>query len=100
MLKVKNQEIDLGNLRFGNPHNFFFEVSNDSKDTIYITKIILGCNACTRASMEKSSVAPGETVKLNVTFTPGSTGINNKSITIVYSGTSQIKLKFKAFVNK
>lgn len=99
MLVAKNQEIDLGNLRFGVPHKFDFELINKSVKEINITKIILGCHACTQAELLKNKIGPNEETTIKVIFTPGSTGVNNKSISVIY-GTTVLKLKFKAIVNK
>ena len=100
MLVAKNQEINLGTLRLGVAHHFQYELENKSAKDIYVDKIILGCHACTSASIRSNKIAPNETGTIEVTFTPGSTGNNSKSISIVYGGTNVLKLKFKALVNK
>lgn len=99
MLTAKEQEIDLGTLPFGKPKVFSYELTNKGNETVRITKISVGCHACTKAEMPKPIVEPGETVLLNVTFTPGSTGVNRKAVSLQY-GKTVLKLKFKSIVNK
>ena len=99
MLVAKKQEIDLGTLPFGKPHSFNFEVTNTGKEDITITKVVLGCSACTQADIENHFLKPKDSTNVKVIFTPGSTGINNKSISLGY-GSTVLKLKFKAIVNK
>jgi len=98
MLVAKNQEINLGNLKYGVPHKFSFILTNEGSTDILINSVQVGCSSCTTASLTSSKIKPKEETKVNVVFTPGSTGINNKSISVLYNK-SVLKLKFKAVVN-
>ena len=100
MLVAKQQELDLGTLKYGKPKNFFFELTNKSTEMVHINQVIVGCQACTTAYISTPDVKPGETFKVNATFTPGSTGINSKSISVTYNNKMTIKLKFKSVVEK
>lgn len=99
MLTAKEQEIDLGTLPFGKPKVFSYELTNKGTEQVHVTKISVGCHACTKAEMPNPVVKPGETALLNVIFTPGSTGINKKAVSLQY-GKTVLKLKFKSIVNK
>lgn len=98
MIEAKNQTVDLGKLPYGKPHSFTYELVNNSDKQTLIDDLIIGCTACTKATLPKFLLEPNEEVVLNVIFTPGSTGINNKSISLRY-GKNILKLKFKAIVN-
>ncbi len=99
MLSAKEQEINLGKLRLGVAKSFKFELINVGSSNIIINRLELGCFACTTASIEKSALVPREKVFVDVIFTPGSTGINSKSVTVVYDNVKELKLKFKASVD-
>jgi len=103
MLKVDEEEKYLGNLKFGEPHNFKYIITNSGNETIVITKIILGCNSCTKASIVKQMLGYGQDTILDVTYTPGSTGLTSKDVILQYTDgiqPEQLKLKFKAQVQK
>ena len=99
MLKTNQQKINLGSLKFGVPHAFSYEISNPTANTITINKLVMGCNSCTKADIENHILPPGSTTKINVIFTPGSTGLQSKHIDVMYNGTS-LSLKFTAKVEK
>lgn len=103
MLVVDVQEKDLGNLKFGKPHNFNYIITNSGDTIITVTKLLLGCQSCTTASISKQVIGVGQSSSIDVTFTPGSTGIQNKSLIVQYTDSftqDQLSLKFKAIVAK
>lgn len=103
MLIANKEELDLGTLKFGVPYSFKYVLTNNSEESITITKLILGCNSCTKAYCERSVVGPHESTDINVTFTPGSTGMNLKKISVQYTSGGKLmrglELKFKAKIN-
>jgi hypothetical protein len=103
MLTATQSEINLGHLKFGEPYNFHYTLKNVSDQEITITRLIVGCSACTTAHVTNPIVAPGGTVDVSATFTPGSTGLNSKSIDVAYTSGGKVapamKLKFKAIVD-
>lgn len=82
MLKVNQQEIKLGTVKLKQDTKFKFVLTNTSEAPVAIAKIVLGCQACTRASVAKVLLASNESVDLNVVFTPNSTGLAAKEITV------------------
>lgn len=100
MLTVDNKVKMLGSLKFGQPHSFTYTLTNDHTQEVHINKIVLGCASCTKASVDKWTVQPGETSILSVVFTPGSLGLQTKTIQILYSIAGSefpsVELKFKA----
>lgn len=101
MLSVNQQTIHLGNIKNGIPVHFKFIVSNKEDNIININSLHLGCGSCTQASIDKSELKQGESATIQVTFTPGSTGINNKSVTVDYNNGSSkhsLRLQFTAQV--
>lgn len=99
MIKVNQQEINLGELKFGVPHSFKYVLTNVSDHSVHIDRIVLGCMACTTARASKTIIEPKETAEINAVFTPGSTGIANKTLSVIIDGTEH-KLKFKATVHE
>lgn len=107
MLKVNQTEINLGDLKYGQTHKFSYKIKNTSDKVIIINRLYAGCSSCTKASMAKGSMEPGEESEVHIEFTPGSTGPQNKSVSIAYSSIDDrvraypdMLLKFKATVNK
>jgi hypothetical protein len=103
MIKAKNNDINLGDLKFGKPYNFDFVITNTGTEAYMISNISVGCSACTTATLEKQTITVGESIKVHVEFVPGSRGINRKTITLTYediSGkTDTLSLIFRATVN-
>ena len=105
MLNVNQRDIDLGNLKFGVPHQFKYVITNDYNKKVIINRLVLGCKSCTVATTEKNILEPGESTNINVVFTPGSTGINSKKISIAHMTYEDnlfrppVDVTFKAIVN-
>lgn len=99
MLQTNQQKKDLGSLKFGQPYTFFYEITNPTSTPVTVTKLVMGCNSCTKAFIENNIIPPNSSTKINVTFTPGSTGLQSKYIDVLYSGQS-LSLKFTAKVEK
>lgn len=101
MLTVDNETKELGLLPFGKPFNFKYSLSNKGSEKVEVTKLVKGCGSCTKASCDKTIIEPNGTANINVTFTPGSTGINKKTIQVLYKIgplTHNMGLVFKATV--
>lgn len=103
MLTAFKEEINLGNIRFGQPYDFVYEVENDSNEEIRVQKVVLSCGSCTKASINKQKIEPKGSAMVNATFTPGSTGVQSKKISVVYKDSQEqqktLDLKFKATVS-
>lgn len=104
MLVANNEEINLGNLPFGRGFNFKYVITNSGDKVINLKTITVGCGSCTKAYANKNVLAAGESGEIFVTFTPGSTGIQTKQITVTYTfgdiKPTNLVLKFKAMVDK
>lgn len=101
MLVTNERVKELGTIPFGKPKVFTYTLTNNS-GTVKLLRIAKSCNSCTTAVFDKSQLAAGESVTVTVTFTPGSTGFNAKTITLIYTDNgkpSNIGLEFKAKVN-
>lgn len=104
MLEANQPEMQLGTLQYGVPYPFQYTVKNTSDSAeINIVKLVVGCGSCTKASMQMSKLKPGEEAKIDVIFTPGSTGLQNKNISVAYNmlgnAMPALILKFRATVN-
>ncbi len=101
MLQPNQEQLDLGTLKFGVPHNFTYTLTNTSDKVVNIDKVHVGCASCTTVSLNKTKASPGEDILINGVFTPGSTGINMKNVSIDYIINDiplHLPLKFKANV--
>lgn len=102
MLSVTNDIIDLGKIKFGQPYDFKYTLTNKSDSAIQITNVIAGCSSCTTAKTNKNTLIKGEKTDVDVRFTPGSTGIQVKQVQVVHSINNipqkPLVLKFKAQV--
>jgi hypothetical protein len=96
MLTASPTSINLGSIPFGKPHKFQFTVKNEGCEPIQITKLWVGCSSCTKAEVKKAMLADGECTTVDVTFTPGSIGIQNKNVQVQWNEDKVIKLSFTA----
>lgn len=102
MLHIEPTTINLGTINFGKVYKFSYTLSNKTSSVIKILAFAPGCKSCTEVELEKETLLPGESTLLNTIFTPGSLGIANKSVSVVYSVSDIVKpeivLKFKGVV--
>lgn len=83
MLTLSENNKNLGNLRLQQPKTFSVKILNNTDKDIKITEIKTGCGSCTSANVDGKSFVPAKSfVNLNIIFTPKSTGINRKTVTI------------------
>lgn len=104
MLVADNEIKMLGTLKFGVTKNFTYTLTNNYNISVNIDKIAVGCNSCTKASIDKTVIPAGEQAIISVAFTPGSTGLASKNLSILYrTGNVQrppLGLQFKANINE
>lgn len=96
MLTTTQSPINLGDIKFGKTVKFSFDVKNCGQQPIEITKLWVGCSSCTKATTRKVRLADGECSTVDVEFTPGSLGPQNKSVQIQWNGNQVLKLEFTA----
>jgi len=89
---VKN----LGKVKKGKSYSFKFTLKNNSENTITIDRIAVGCGSCTKASTSKMKISPGDISDINVVFTPGSTGSQQKFVDVQWNKDNILKLVFTA----
>lgn len=103
MITSNQQVLDLGVLHFGRTYKFKFHLKNEYSHPIKIDKAYGGCSACTTVHIEKTNIESGESFDVNVSFTPGSTGMQSKNVYISYSHNlvpfPDLQLKFKGMVD-
>lgn len=96
MLTASPTSINLGSIPFGKPKEFSFTVKNEGKVPVQITKLWVGCSSCTKATAKKAMLADGECTTIDVIFTPGTVGTQNKNVQVQWNGNKVIKLEFTA----
>ena len=99
MLKVNQQLIDLGTIKFGKVYTFEYEITNTVGNDIPIDKVRVSCSSCTQATLPKK-IKGNETVTMKVTYTPGVIGPTSKAVDVLYDGDQVLKVQFKAEVNE
>lgn len=82
MLKLSENQRDLGRIRIHQPKSFTINIVNPTDHDIEVTDIRRGCGKCTQARIDTNVVKANSSIPLHITFTPDSTGINRKSVTI------------------
>ena len=74
----------LGEIKFGEPQYFKYELTNNSTSSVSIEKLVVSCASCTKAEIDKWELHREETANISVTFTPGALGLQSKRINVVY----------------
>lgn len=101
MVIAAKPEINLGTIPSSLTTKFTYELTNTGTKTVNPT-LSFGCGSCTTGHLSKTSIAPGETILLNVSFKPASKGLNIKTVTVSYTYDNSIwqalKLRFTADV--
>lgn len=96
MLRSNEVNKDLGSIKFGKIQQFSYSLTNEGTEEVNIRKVVVSCSSCTVATASKNKVKVGETIQINVTFTPGTVGLQKKYVEILYNRDEKIKLEFKA----
>lgn len=102
---IGDNPVILGSLKYGVKYTFQVELKNTTNELIHINKLYVGCHACTTVDTPKPLVYPNDTTTINIHFTPGSTGVQSKQVSVAYSSDTNkvfpdLHIKFKAFVNE
>lgn len=66
-LKLSEYSINFGNIKEGPPVERTIILTNDGADTITIANTVTSC-ACTTVNLSKSSINPGESTELQITY--------------------------------
>jgi len=101
-LMIENRVHDFGRIKQGSVVETTFTIMNEGKSDLNIRKTKSTC-ACTVSTPEKSTLEPGEQIKINVSFnSTGRRGTQQKSVTIFTndpSGPTQ-RITIKAFIEE
>ncbi len=100
-IKVDNDVVNLGQVNAIDTIKTSFYACNIGGDTLFITKIGVSCG-CTNGHSDKDFVLPGDSAKINVTYTPtNDVDSVQKSIIIENNSAEPFKLVYiKAFVKR
>lgn len=96
MLVAVDTVKNLGKVKKGTSYSFQFMLKNNGEGDIMIEKITVGCGSCTKASTSKIKLSPGDTSNIDVIFTPGSTGAQQKFVNVQWNKDNLLKLTFTA----
>jgi|688.fasta_scaffold00342_19 hypothetical protein len=80
-------KIDFGQMKFGSSYSRDYIIKNTTNQGINITDFSKSCS-CVQASLKVSHLSPNESTTINVTVTPGSTGLFSRSMAFKINGQS------------
>lgn len=83
MLTV-DSPIRLGEVKLNYPTVFNVIVTNRGSEDIKIYEIFAGCQSCTTVSITKPLVGANDNTNVNIVFTPKTTGVHDKTVTLKY----------------
>ena len=99
-VSLPNSPWDFGEVLQQEKVSHQFEVVNDGRDTLFISRVKPSCG-CTTAPLTRDVVAPGESIWIDVTFNSKKfSGAVNKTVTVFSNdpGSPQAKITFLANV--
>jgi hypothetical protein len=83
VISFDQESFSFGEIKEGAKVDFVFKLKNSGKSNLLIRKVSSSCG-CTVAMPEKTTIEPGKTVDLKVSFdSEHKTGAQNKSITVI-----------------
>ena len=95
------ENIDLGTIKINKKHSFLGLIRNNSEFPITIIRVQVSCSSCTDANARKKEILPGEEVLMDISYTPFSLGVHDKSITVHYIENNVVleyRFVFKAII--
>lgn len=91
--------VDLGSATFGEPASGSFELRNAGERPVRVARIVSSC-ACLAAEAPAGEVAPGRSVRVPVTLTPGTKPGERvtKTLTVEFEGLAPRSVRVSAVV--
>ena len=81
-IAIDKKEIDFGTIKAGEQSKAAFVITNTGKSDLKIRKTVASCG-CTASVPEKTTIAPGESTNINITFnSTDRSGSQSKTITL------------------
>ncbi|MDR2129975.1 MAG: DUF1573 domain-containing protein [Odoribacteraceae bacterium] len=78
-LQVLNESIHLGTFPFAEQREGVFKMINAGKKPLIILEATTSCN-CTEVTWPREPIAPGDTARIHITYTPNARGRFAKTI--------------------
>jgi hypothetical protein len=96
---VSKKTINHGKVKEGVLLSFDYEITNTGTEPLIFTEYKVACS-CTKATLPDKPLAPGEKIKINVTFdTKGKIGFQDRTIEVTSNAKNGLmKLRFKVTV--
>jgi hypothetical protein len=85
-VSIKNETYDMGKVTYGNPVEYWIEVTNTSKETLKLEGVKAGCGCTTPDFTPNQPFKPGETVKIKIHFNGSALGKFTRFTDIYISG--------------
>ncbi|MDE1190735.1 MAG: DUF1573 domain-containing protein [Arachidicoccus sp.] len=81
-IEVSDDNHDFGNFVFGTPLSYSVKMKNISKDTLFLTNIIVSCG-CTTPHYKKGAYAPGSDIDLTIAYNGRNDGLLKKTLSVL-----------------
>jgi hypothetical protein len=78
-IEVLNESLHLGSFNFSETREGVFEIKNTGDNPLIILDASTSCG-CTGVTWPKKPVAPGDTARVQITYTPNARGRFSKSV--------------------
>lgn len=69
-IEISPNSFDFGEIKYGQISEYIFMVRNSGNEILEIKKVATSC-ACTKGSISKDKIAPGEEIELKVSYDTG-----------------------------
>lgn len=94
-----NTILDFGNISYGVTYTKLFPIKNTSDHPIKVSNLGQSCT-CVQVSMSgNSTIGPGEQTNIKVMFTPGSTGVVQRSFWFRLNDVDSYTITVKGYVS-
>ena len=94
VLKFKNDQYDFGKISFGKPATYTIDITNISKDTIFLITARPGCGCTTPNFKANQKIGPGQNAQVQITFNGSAMGQFSRFTDLEFSGGLVKQTKF------
>lgn len=98
-IKIDDADHDFGDIPYGKPVEYPIKMTNISKDTLYLSDIIVSCG-CTTPVYKKGAYPPGAEIDMKVGFNGHADGKFNKTLSVLFQDKDDQIVKILRFRGK
>lgn len=98
-IHIDDADHDFGEIPYGQPVEYPVKMKNISKDTLYLSDIIVSCG-CTTPEYKKGAYPPGAEIEMKVGFNGHANGAFNKTLSVLFQDKDDQIVKILRFRGK